>query len=668
MSTNRYAQLAVLLCAATVLLTGCGGGDGVSQSAHSQLQEALDDALAATEAAQTARRQAEEEAEAARTAQQEAEDAAEAARTAQQEAEQEALEAEREAREAEQAAQAAEQARQQAQAEADAQRQAAEAQRQAEADAQAITRAFGLLEAMDPDTRGTDQTGRGDTNIQRQHAASVLGETHPMEVAPRQPKITNLGTSSVRLGVLGDGEFTSAGGIPSLSMGGRSLRSIRLTRDDPNNKTQEMAYYTDFTPRNLRLLDVYDDERPTVDGAKTDEINLADTSSGTAMGVGETAEARTDNAAMYETEDMKLVLQPRLSGVTLPRTGTYTLAADDYTVSYEYTLDDDDNTDGTRTDDDHYDITVVQSFPATLRGVQGRVQFRHTPIEGERTYDSVGDAYSGGCTTRSGTACRPDVPTGATMSFMVTTATGAFIRYGLTGTAWTFRPSSASARIYLDDGQYMYFGWWQETPDEADGVYDLHLIANGMGRWATGNELAEGAAVYTGPAVGKYVRTISAHDELDHAGERRRNAVQGTFTANTRLEATFGAASTVKGTIVNFMDGGTPIPGNWQVNLGEGDMGTTATAITFGGTGDGLDLSGTPTAVIVQGGQAGALPTEDQTGQQTWALMFLGNEDTAALNDLSPAVESQPAAAVGKFDVGLEHVIHFSGAFGVAKN
>ncbi len=572
---------------------------------------------------------------------------------------------------------------------------------QEESDAEAITRAFGLLEAMDPDTRGAGQTGRGDTNIERQHAATVLAETHPMEGAPRSPKITNLGTGSLRLGVMADGEFSSAGGIPSLSMGGTSLRSTRLTRDDPANKTQDMVLYTDFRPRSMRLLDAYLDERPedpADDSQKLNVITLANTATDTAMGINEKAgdppgvddvdnEERFANAGMYEAQDMTLVLQPRLSGVTLPRTGTQTLPASAYSLSYEYVFDDDDENDPLITTDDHYDISIIRSFPANLRGVSGQVRYRYAEIDGSLTREDPTDltsAITKGCLNRSGALCRPDpgdaddvtlynIPE---MSFMVTTAAGSFERYAIAGAApWTFDPNSDGATVWLDDGQYLYFGWWQETPDEADGVYDLHIIADGVGRWLSANTPAIGTAVYTGPAVGKYVRTLSAANELDHAGERRRNAVQGTFTANTRLEADFVPASDpndddgfdIKGTITNFRDGGTAIPGNWQVNLGSGAMGTEEVVISFG-TGTDDDLGGTPTAVIVQGGQAGALPTEDQTGQGTWELTFFQDEDTAALYGLDTPVPSHPAAAVGKFDVGLEHVIHFSGAFGVAKN
>ena len=553
--------------------------------------------------------------------------------------------------------------------------------------AEAITRAFELLRAMDTTFR-TSANDDQDPSRNRSANNTALGTTHPMEAAPRSPKITNLGKSSVTLAVKADGEFKSGSGIPSLSMGGTGLRSALRQRTTAQTNMQELAFYTDFKPINIKLLDAYFDERPADpddDTQKLNVITLATAGSTTAMGINEkTGDALSDeerfaNAAMYEDQDKMLVLQPGVSKSKLPRTGSYTLKASDYTVAYEYVFDDDDDTN--ITDDDHYDIVVIRSFRANLRGVSGRVQFRYpTPVEGMRTTTTVqvpdpnnpGQnidqiVYSGGCTTRSGTACRPDPPSGDTMSFVITTAAGSLERYAMTGTAWTFRPDSASATIYVDDGHYLYFGWWQETPDQADGLYDLHLIADGVGRWGAANyALLTGQAVYTGPAVGKYVRTLSPHDQLYHAGEDRRQAVAGTFTADARLEANF-TDSNVKGTITNFRDGSTAIPGGWRVNLGQGDTGTTATAITFANTG--TDLSGTPTAVIVQEGQGGGTitPTETQTGRKTWSLMFFADEDTAALNALNPPVASQPLTAVGSFDVGLDRLIHFSGAFGVKR-
>ena len=170
MSTNRYAQLAVLLCAAALLLAGCGGG-GVSHSAHSQLQDALDDALAAHEAEEAARQAAEareaEEAAAraeAEAAEAEAEAARLAAEQARQEAEAEAAEAERLAQEAEaerlaaeQEALAAEEAAAQARHEAqEAEAEAAEVIRTREASQRAQYLQAEMLSVAVPPPLGTD--------------------------------------------------------------------------------------------------------------------------------------------------------------------------------------------------------------------------------------------------------------------------------------------------------------------------------------------------------------------------------------------------------------------------------------------------------------------------------------------------------------------------------
>ena len=184
--------------------------------------------------------------------------------------------------------------------------------------------------------------------------------------------------------------------------------------------------------------------------------------------------------------------------------------------------------------------------------------------------------------------------------------------------------------------------------------------------------------VYTGPAVGKYVRTLGAHDELDHASERRREAVDGIFTADARLEADFDGTNgngTVEGTITNFVDDGSggAIPGGWQVILGMGDKETIpdpVPAATIDFSDAGSDIPATNALAVIkqigQGGGDGALPSEAQTGQQSWQVIFLADELSGPLTLSGQA--SVPAAAVGRFDVGLRGVIHFSGAFGATKN
>ena len=189
---------------------------------------------------------------------------------------------------------AAQTARDAAQAAADAQALLAQQQQEEEDSAESITRALGLLEALEPEFRA-DANDPNPANS-RIHASNILMETDPFDSAPRSPRVTNLHSSSVRLTVMNDGEFSSVGGIPSLSMGGSSLRSTRLERDDPQNKTQEMAFYTDFRPRNRRLLDVYSD----VLSAEDREISLAqNVNNDTSISVNEKMRERTGNARMY---------------------------------------------------------------------------------------------------------------------------------------------------------------------------------------------------------------------------------------------------------------------------------------------------------------------------------------------------------------------------------
>ena len=101
------------------------------------------------------------------------------------------------------------------------------------------------------------------------------------------------------------------------------------------------------------------------------------------------------------------------------------------------------------------------------------------------------------------------------------------------------------------------------------------------------------------------------------------------------------------------------------------DMLDAAATVTFGDT-PAVDAAevwdATGIAVVKQIGQAGAFATEDLTGQKSWQVIFLADEDTRALTAASPAQPSHPSAAVGRFDVGIDRVIHFTGAFGVANN
>ena len=302
-----------------------------------------------------------------------------------------------------------------AQQEADAQQALAQEAQQEEADAEDVTRAYGLLEAMDVGFRG--QLSTDATNIDRTDAAAKLAMTHPLDdtedenprISNNAPTIRESASGSLQLTVWSDAgkrvpEFTAGSGIPSLTMGGSSLSSRVFERTDELDNAEELAVYTDFSARSVRLLDdLYTDYRRWVDAGtnvnvtgniapaedtETNEIRLAATLANpsvinnvlqTAGSVDVNEKMRTDirtlNEDMYGGIQTQVpALQPRLSGVTF-EVSSYTLKdnvdASDYTVRYELAST---GTGPEDTDDDTYNI--VKRFPAALRGVTGWVQFR----------------------------------------------------------------------------------------------------------------------------------------------------------------------------------------------------------------------------------------------------------------------------------------------------
>ena len=109
---------------------------------------------------------------------------------------------------------------------------------------------------------------------------------------------------------------------------------------------------------------------------------------------------------------------------------------------------------------------------------------------------------------------------------------------------WTFRPSS-SARVQIEDGAFMHFGWWSRQVTGTDtwsfktfhgrGGDDVYVI--------TDVSAVTGSATYRGPAVGYYAiyEPVGAGSEY------------GAFTATAELTADFDSANnTVNGTIDQF--------------------------------------------------------------------------------------------------------------------
>ena len=175
------------------------------------------------------------------------------------------------------------------------------------------------------------------------------------------------------------------------------------------------------------------------------------------------------------------------------------------------------------------------------------------------------------------------------------------------------------------DGQYITFGWWQESPAMSDGTYSAAVFATTTGAY-TGTPT--GSAEYEGPTVGLYVdRTSEGGTTTYESGE---------FTATTVLRATFDTTGTgtvgVQGDVSNFRTAHGAK--NWHVSLNM----TDATA---------GDTSGD--AEIVQTGT-------NSTG--TWERTFLARHADVATTD------TQPISVTGRFDVSIPNLRHITGAFG----
>ena len=201
-----------------------------------------------------------------------------------------------------------------------------------------------------------------------------------------------------------------------------------------------------------------------------------------------------------------------------------------------------------------------------------------------------------------------------------------------------FRPNNAAKPVSLRgdlpgnlvDEQYMRFGWWQETPAQANNTPKVAVFHRITGA-AYSATAATGTATYQGPAAGLYVEESAT--EVEFGGVKQTVVESGEFTATATLRANFGdssAAGTVEGDVTGFKTSA----GNksWRVELG---------SVAPGVAGD---------ATIVQADKA-------STGH--WEHTFLARHDDA------DDADTQPIAAVGRFEASIINVRHIAGAFGV---
>ena len=149
----------------------------------------------------------------------------------------------------------------------------------------------------------------------------------------------------------------------------------------------------------------------------------------------------------------------------------------------------------------------------------------------------------------------------------------------------TFAPTIPSGKTLVDvmvknvdaDKDYLHFGYWMQSVEQRDGSmrHDIRTFSGGAMLYNAGQGIDAAAmlgaptATYTGPAAGRYVKKSG----FDPSGNNPTMVMDGTFTADAELIATFGAGTsvpaadhfTVKGDISNFMDGSTDL--GWTLDL-----------------------------------------------------------------------------------------------------
>ena len=229
---------------------------------------------------------------------------------------------------------------------------------------------------------------------------------------------------------------------------------------------------------------------------------------------------------------------------------------------------------------------------------------------------------------------------------------------------WVFTPNS-SARIQVDDTEYMYFGWWarQDNPNNSPGAWEFrtfHGPATGGNR-STADEIARlsGTATYEGPAVGQYSFFQPLGGGHSHYGTF---AATATLTADFTLTGDGSGAQeeTVSGAINEFTtydgESGNPTDrSGWIVTLRQRNIASgiippsgvdSTNAVTW-------LTEDNPTAAPVAG---------------TWEAAFYSNlpptrrggTDTGETNQ----EDATPTGIAGTFEAEYHNVGKMVGAFG----
>ncbi len=150
----------------------------------------------------------------------------------------------------------------------------------------------------------------------------------------------------------------------------------------------------------------------------------------------------------------------------------------------------------------------------------------------------------------------------------------------LTGT-WTFTPAAgAMLDVVVEDGEYLYFGWWVRKDDEGTPTH-AGVLSGAVGDDlppAPGIGTADlvGEATYTGKAAGKFAVSDPINPASDNSGH---------FTADAELMADFkDDGATLSGTIDAFRLNDGSEDAGWSVELKEATFSVDTFAAGTDGT------------------------------------------------------------------------------------
>ena len=214
---------------------------------------------------------------------------------------------------------------------------------------------------------------------------------------------------------------------------------------------------------------------------------------------------------------------------------------------------------------------------------------------------------------------------------------------------WTFESDNNEEEGATQDDNYMYFGYWLQSPADPNTTedYQFAAISDGSKSFVVdgdliGNDEEVLKATYEGGAAGRYTTRKLRFE--NQAEDPQSLGYHGRFTAKAKLTAIFGAhddiemddQNKIQGTIRDFMDADDDTDLDFEVTL-------TPLAITTGG----ITSGGAGTATAVFGGTAtSSAGKDDGTGQ--WSANFFGPAaDTEAMEDVKNKL---PGGVAGLFD------------------